>query len=75
MSDINEKVLLLAIYKKKADESINDVLLILENTRVFSLKEGKAYLKNLKKSNYIKDGSLTVVGEIKAKEIEQEFKI
>lgn len=75
MDDINKKVLLLAIYKRKTDESINDVILVLENSRVFSLKEGKKYLKELKEEGYVTNGSLTFVGEIKAKEIEAEFKI
>ena len=48
--DINEKVLLLAILKKESAETLNDVVLKLENTGLFSLKEGKRLLKNLKKS-------------------------
>ena len=38
--DIVEKVLLLAILKKESDETLNDVVLKLENTNLFSLKEG-----------------------------------
>ena len=73
--DINERVLLLAIYKKEKDESLQDILITLENSRVFTLKDGKKLLKNLKKSKYIIDGILTLSGETKAKEIEDEFKI
>jgi putative heme degradation protein len=73
--DINEKVLLLAIYKKESDESIKDVLLKMENTKVFSLKDAKQYLKILKSNNYIQDGALTMVGEEMAKQVELEFKI
>ena len=36
--DINEKVLLLAILKKEDEESLNDIVLKLENTGLFSLK-------------------------------------
>lgn len=43
--DINEKVLLLAILKKEIDESLSDVVLKLENTGMFSLKEGKKIAK------------------------------
>ena len=43
--DIVEKVLLLAILKKESDETLNDVVLKLENTNLFSLKAGKRLLK------------------------------
>ncbi|MGA1932513.1 hypothetical protein ACH5BF_07300 [Arcobacter sp. YIC-464] len=73
--DINEKVLLLGILKKESDESLTDVVLKLENNGLFSLKEGKRLLKNLKKNEYILDSSLSVKGELLAKQVEQEFKI
>ena len=73
--DINEKVLLLGILKKDNDESLNDIVLKLENSGLFSLKEGKKLLKNLKKDEYVLDSSLSVKGELLAKQVEQEFKI
>ncbi len=73
--DINEKVLLLGILKKDSDESLNDVVLKLENSGLFSLKEGKRLLKNLKKDQYVLDSSLSIKGELLAKQVEQEFKI
>lgn len=73
--DINEKVLLLAILKKEIDESLSDVVLKLENTGMFSLKEGKKLLKKLKSEQYINDSFLTFKGEAIAKNVEQEFKI
>ncbi|MEJ5168973.1 MAG: hypothetical protein WHU93_07375 [Arcobacteraceae bacterium] len=75
MEDINKQVTLLAILKKAEDESINDVLLKLENSRVFSLKEGKKILKELKQELLIKDGELTIAGLAKAKEAERFFKV
>lgn len=75
MEDINKQVMLLAILKKEADESINDVLLKLENSKVFSLKEGKKMVKELKSELFIKEGELTVSGIAKAKEAERFFKI
>ena len=36
--DINEKVFLLEILKKESNESLNDIVLKLENTGMFSLK-------------------------------------
>lgn len=73
--DINEKVFLLAILKKELDESINEVLLKLENSGLFSLKEGKKILKAFKKESFIENNSLTLKGELEAKKIELEFKI
>jgi hypothetical protein len=73
--DINEKILLLAILKKESDESLNDVVLKLENTNLFSLKEGKKLLKKLKSEEFITDSYLTLKGEVIAKNVEQEFKI
>ena len=73
--DIVEKVLLLAILKKESDETLNDVVLKLENTNLFSLKEGKRLLKKLKSEEFLTDSYLTLKGEVIAKNVEQEFKI
>ena len=73
--DINEKVLLLAILKKEENESLSDVVLKLENTGLFSLKEGKKLLKKLKNEQFIGDSFLTFKGDVMAKSVEQEFKI
>ena len=73
--DINEKILLLAILKKKDDEALIDVISTLENTQLFTLKEGKKLLKKLKSEEFISDGLLTFKGNLIAKEVEQEFKI
>lgn len=73
--DINEKILLLAILKKESGETLLDVVLKLENTNLFTLKEGKRLLKKLKKEEFISDTFLTLKGELIAKNVEQEFKI
>ena len=73
--DIIEKVLLLAILKKESNETLNDVVLTLENTNLFSLKEGKRLLKKLKSEEYLTDSYLTFKGEAVAKNVEQEFKL
>ena len=61
--------------KKESNESLNDIVLKLENTGMFSLKEGKKLLKKLKTEQYINDSFLTFKGEAIAKNVEQEFKI
>ena len=73
--DIEKKVLLLGILKKKDDETLTDVLISLEEAGVFTLKQGKQYIKELKKDSLIIDNELSVSGLAKAKEAEQEFKI
>ena len=73
--DIELKVLLLGIYKKKDSETLLDIVKILENNKIFSLKQGKKYLKKLKSLKYISNNTLTIIGIQKAKSIEMEFKI
>lgn len=73
--DIEVKVLLLAILKKETEETLNEVVLKLEEAQVFSLKEGKKNLKNLKNENYLSDNALSIKGMLVAQEIEKEFKI
>ncbi len=73
--DIDEKVLLLGILKKESDETLNDIVIKLENTGMFSLKEGKRLLKKLKAEGYVLDSSLSLKGDLIAKEVEKEFAI
>ncbi len=75
MDDMEQRVLLLALYKRNEEENFNDIIAMLEDSRVFSRKEGKKFLKNLKALNYINEEGLTLVGIEKAKEVELEFKI
>ena len=72
---IEKKVILLGIYKKKDDESLNEVLRQLANNGVFSLKEGKKLLKELKTEEFIINQGLSLIGIEKAKMVEMEFKI
>jgi len=73
VEDINKQVTLLAILKKEKDETLNDILVKLENSRVYSLKEGKQILKELKDEKLLKEGELTLLGIEKAKEAEKFF--
>ncbi len=73
--DIEQKVLLLGIYKKQEDESLNDVLISLEQSQVFTLKQGKKYLKDLKAQSYLTNNELTLTGITQAQLVEKEFKI
>ena len=73
--DINEKIFLLAVLKKEENETLNDIVIKLEATNLFSLKDGKKILKKLKKEELLTESFLTLKGELIAKEVEKEFKI
>ena len=73
--NIEQRVLLLGLYKKEKDETFMDIVLVMENSRVFTKKEGKKYLKDLKELGFITEDSLTMIGVTKACEVEQEFKL
>ena len=75
MENIEIRVLLLGLYKKQEDETFSDILGVMEESRVFTKKIGKKYLKYLISEKYITDESFTMIGIQKAQEIEQEFKI
>ncbi len=74
-SNMEMRVLLLAIYKQEKDEEISDSVNAMVNNRLFTLKEGKKLLKELKNLNYIIDNRLSMIGIEKAKEVEFEFKV
>lgn len=73
--NIELRVLLLALYKKEESESFKDVLFVMENTGVFRKKDGKKFLKQLKKLHYLTEEGFTLLGLQKAKEVEMEFKV
>ena len=75
IQDLNQKVLLLAIYKKESYESLEDVIIRLSNTGMFSPKEGRIFLKLLKKNKFVDGEELTMMGESEAKKIEAEFQL
>jgi len=73
--NIELRVLLLALFKKDDTETFKDILLVMENTGVFTKKNGKKYLKILKELKFIVDDQFTMLGIEKAKEVEVEFKV
>ena len=74
-NNIEKRVLLLGIYTKEADETVQDVLLKLEETGMFTLKEAKKLLKELKEEGYMESSVLTLKGIEQAKKVEREFKL
>lgn len=72
--ELLKKVTLLGILKKKPDETLKDVMLMLVDTGMYSLKEAKKIFKELKAQMYLSDGQLTLKGITAAKAAEVEFK-
>ena len=61
--------------KKEEGENLRDILLMLENSRVFTLKEGKRLARGLKEQGFIENGELTFKGDAAARAAEAEFKL
>ncbi len=72
---LEKKVLLLGIYTRHEDERLQDILLKLEETGMFTLKEAKKLLKELKEEGYVEGQNLTLKGFDRGKEIAEEFKV
>jgi hypothetical protein len=72
---INERVFLLGVLTQEKGQTLNDLVLALANTGMFTPKEGKKIRKALEAEGYLKDESLTVKGMIEAKKAEAEFKL
>ncbi len=73
--DINKKVLLLALAKRKESERCKDVVLMLAASHLFLLKEGKRLLKELREEKLLAGELLTPKGVALAKQIEEEFRL
>ncbi len=71
--ELEKRVLLLALYKHP-DLSKQEVLTMLANAKLFTLKEGKKLVKELRAQEYL-TSSLTPKGIALAKSIEEEFRL
>ena len=69
-----KQVTLLGIMKKKPDETLNDVMVSLVDTGMYTMKEAKQIFKALKAEGYLSEGALTLKGITAAKEAEAMFK-
>ena len=72
---IVEKVCLLALFKKRPDETLKDIQAMLVDTGMFDMKECKSVFKALKVEKYISEtNELTLKGITEAKDAEEMFK-
>jgi len=74
-NEILRRVLLLAIFNKKDGDSIQDVLVELDELKAVSLDESKRFLKEFKKDKLLIDGKFSPLGLAKVQEAKEFFTI
>ena len=73
--NVVERVCLLALMKKEAEETLSDIQKMLVETGMFEMKECKQVFKMLEEEQYISaNGSLTMKGVMEAKLAEEMFR-
>jgi polyhydroxyalkanoate synthesis regulator phasin len=70
-ADMVKRVFLLAILKREAGETLDDVTKSLVNTGMFDLKEAREVLQELRDAQYIVNDQLSIKGIAVAKEAEE----
>jgi polyhydroxyalkanoate synthesis regulator phasin len=73
-NEILKQVTLLGILKKRPDETLEEVMHMLVDTGMYTLKEAKKIFKTLKNEKYLVEGQLSLKGITAAKEAEAIFK-
>jgi polyhydroxyalkanoate synthesis regulator phasin len=68
------QVTLLGIMNRKSDETLDEVMHMLVDTGMYTLKEAKKIFKELKNEKYLVEGHLSLKGLTAAKEAEAIFK-
>jgi len=71
--EIEKKVMLLKFLLKEEDESVEDILKALVNTKMFSMDEAKKHLSELESRGFISGDSLTMLGVTEAQKAKKEF--
>jgi len=72
--NVVERVCLLALMKKEAEETLKDVQNMLVETGMFDMKECKKVFKMLQNEQYISNEQLTMKGVMEAKLAEEMFR-
>jgi len=71
--EIEKKVILLKMLLREPNESVEEALGSLVDTKMFDMNRAKELYGELERDGYIKDGSLTMLGEIEARKAKEEF--
>jgi len=72
--NVVERVCLLAMMKKEANESLLDIQKMLVETGMFEMKECKKVFKILHEEQYLSENKLTMKGVMEAKIAEEMFR-
>ncbi len=72
--EIEKKVILLKLLLREKDESLEEALAALADTKMATMQQLQALLKELQSEGYVtNDGNLTLIGEAEAKKAKEEF--
>ncbi len=71
--DIEKKVILLKMLLREANESVEDALGSLVDTKMFDMNRAKELYQELEDDGYIKDDALTMLGTVDAQKAKEEF--
>ncbi len=72
--EIEKKVILLKLLLREKDESLEEALAALADTKMATMQQLQALLKELQNEGYVtNDGNLTLIGEAEAKKAKEEF--
>ena len=72
--EIEKKVILLKLLTKESNESVNEALLALADTKMATLQDIKKLFSELQNSGYItQDGALSMMGVVEAQKAKKEF--
>ena len=73
--EIFERVFLLRMLTREADETIEDITASLANTGMFDIEYGNRLRERLEKESFIVGGELSLKGMLEAKKAETEFRL
>ncbi len=73
--ELLEQVVLLALLHKEPNESVQDILAMLEESRAMTIAEGKEIISKLEKEGAVVDGKLSFVGMALANKAQEAFKL
>jgi len=72
-NEIEKKVMLLKMLLKEPEETMQDILEALVNTKMFTMQEAKKHLEELRDRGFVSGDALTMLGVNEAKKAKEEF--
>jgi len=72
-NEIEKKVMLLKMLLKEPDETMQDILEALVNTKMFTMQEAKKHLEELRDRGFVSGDALTMLGVNEAQKAKEEF--